>query len=247
MIKKRMVGVITVKDSLAVQSFGYKTYLPLGKPAVLAENLDRWGADEILLNCIDVSSQSKSIDLNLITSVSKAISTPLIYSGGVQSPEDAVSVVKAGADRICLDAIVSKDIHMAVEISKTLGRQAIILTAPFTRSHQDHFWLDHIGCKLNSINDLIKTIEMDIFSELMLVDSDNEGIRNSFDMSIMDKIIPLTPIPLILFGGISSASQIKKIFNIKNVSAVGIGNSLSYKELAIKELKSSLPKEWFRS
>ena len=41
MIRKRLVGVITVKDSLAVQSFGYKNYLPLGNPEILVENLDR--------------------------------------------------------------------------------------------------------------------------------------------------------------------------------------------------------------
>ena len=58
MVKKRLVGVITVKDGWAVQSFGYERYLPLGRPEVIAENLDRWGADEILLQCIDRSTTS---------------------------------------------------------------------------------------------------------------------------------------------------------------------------------------------
>ena len=53
MINKRLAGVITVKDGWAVQSFGFRSYLPLGRPEVLAENLDRWGADEIILQCID--------------------------------------------------------------------------------------------------------------------------------------------------------------------------------------------------
>ena len=33
-----------------MQSFGYRRYLPLGRPEVLVENLDRWGADEIVLD-----------------------------------------------------------------------------------------------------------------------------------------------------------------------------------------------------
>ena len=46
MIPKRLIGVVIVKDGWAVQSFGYRRWLPLGRPEVLVENLDRWGADE---------------------------------------------------------------------------------------------------------------------------------------------------------------------------------------------------------
>ena len=49
MLKKRIIGSITVLNGWAVQSIGYSQYLPLGRPSVIAENLDRWGADEILI------------------------------------------------------------------------------------------------------------------------------------------------------------------------------------------------------
>ena len=52
MLKKRIIGVVTVVDNIAVQSFGYQKYLPLGDPAILIENLDKWGADEIHLQVI---------------------------------------------------------------------------------------------------------------------------------------------------------------------------------------------------
>ena len=54
MLKKRLAGLITVLDGWAVQSIGYKKYLPLGRPEIIAENLERWGVDEILvLSIID--------------------------------------------------------------------------------------------------------------------------------------------------------------------------------------------------
>ena len=66
MLHKRLVGVVTVKGGWAVQSFGYKSYLPLGRPEVLVENLDRWGADEILVHVIDRSVKKLGPDFNLI-------------------------------------------------------------------------------------------------------------------------------------------------------------------------------------
>ena len=37
MNKKRIIGTIIVKSDYAVQSFGFKKYLPLGKPEILAK------------------------------------------------------------------------------------------------------------------------------------------------------------------------------------------------------------------
>jgi cyclase len=39
MLKKRLIGVVTVRDGWAVQSFGYGRYLPLGKPVLMVLKL----------------------------------------------------------------------------------------------------------------------------------------------------------------------------------------------------------------
>ena len=69
MFKKRFVGVITVKDRIAVQSIAFKKYLPIGDPVILAENLDRWGVDEILAS-IDRTLKNLGPDLNLLENLS---------------------------------------------------------------------------------------------------------------------------------------------------------------------------------
>ena len=70
MLKKRIIGVITVLNGLAVQSFGYKSYLPIGNPKYLAENLDHWGVDEILLLDIKRSEKKQGPNLQLLNEVS---------------------------------------------------------------------------------------------------------------------------------------------------------------------------------
>ena len=58
MFKKRLIGAVIVKENLAIQSIGYKKYLPLGKPEIIVKNLDRWKADEILISVIDRSKSN---------------------------------------------------------------------------------------------------------------------------------------------------------------------------------------------
>ena len=88
MIKKRMIGTIVVKNGQAVQSFGYQNYLPIGKPRCLAENLDRWGVDEIIILSIDRSKYNLGPDLNTLKEIAnEGIKTPLIYGGGIFNSE----------------------------------------------------------------------------------------------------------------------------------------------------------------
>ena len=69
MIKKRIIGVVTIKNNLAVQSFSYSKYLPIGKPECIIENLDRWGADEILIQVVDRTINNLGPDYDLLSKI----------------------------------------------------------------------------------------------------------------------------------------------------------------------------------
>jgi len=130
-MKKRLIGVINVKNGLAVQSFGYKKYLPIGNPKILVKNLDRWGADEILINAIDRSLLKLGPDYELIKQInSLKISTPIIYGGGIENLEDAKKVIASGADRILIETLINRNLNEFIKISNIIGSQSIIISLP---------------------------------------------------------------------------------------------------------------------
>jgi len=58
------------------------------------------GAGEILLNSIDADGTRRGFDLDLTSKIRAAVGVPLIASGGLGSPADAVPAVEAGADAV---------------------------------------------------------------------------------------------------------------------------------------------------
>ena len=78
-----------------------------------------------------------------------------------------------------------------------------------------------------------------VVSESLIIDFLNEGCRNSFDSSLIERF-PKNDIPLIVFGGISEPKQIEDLISQRQVSAVCVGNFLNYKEHSIQYLKSHL-------
>ncbi|MEW7009853.1 HisA/HisF-related TIM barrel protein [Lentilitoribacter sp. EG35] len=241
MLKKRILGVVTIKNGWAVQSTGYKQYLPLGRPEFLVENLDRWGADEILIQCIDRSRQKLGPDYGVLALVAeRSISTPLIYAGGIRNLKDAVRVVNMGADRVSIDSMLWHSPQEIESISGSLGVQALIANMPVCCKSKSLYWRNYISNQELKLDEsTLSGLPLNCFSEVMLTDWKNEGQLRSFDSSI-PLLFPMPDKQLVLFGGLSQPAQIQNALLNPNVAAAGIGNFLSYREHAIQAIKKRI-------
>lgn len=241
MLKKRLVGVVTVKNGWAVQSFGYSRYLPLGKPECLVENLDRWGVDEILVQVFDRSKAGSGPDFELLGKLARlGLGTPLIYGGGIRTVEEGVKVIQSGADRITVDAVLHDDLSAVRGLGDRLGSQALIASIPMTMGVHGPEWFDYRSKTAEPIGDvLVEAIEQGVVSEVLLTDWIHEGMPDGFDEALIDSF-PSKNVPLIVFGGISRADQIRGVLARPNVVAASIGNFLSYREHAIQKFKEML-------
>lgn len=241
MLKKRLIGVVTVYQGWAVQSFGYKKYLPLGKAEVIIENLDRWGADEILVHSIDRSVRSLGPDLNLLNKIGQlGLSTPLIYGGGIRDVNDAIEAVNFGADRITIDSLLWDNPSLLESLSRALGTQALIANMPVRVVEDQLIWLNHRSRQEVNIKEVLHLQEIFKWvSEVMLTDYCNEGSPCAFDGRI-PQFSSLENMPLILFGGLSDPKQIQELLSLPSVVGVGVGNFLNYKEHSIQCLKEKI-------
>jgi cyclase len=248
-IKKRIIGVITVRNGIAVQSMGYRTYLPLGKPEILAENLARWGVDEILVLGIDRSKKNIGPDLHLIERIAKnSTGTPLIYGGGIRNSNEGIAVIKAGADRLCLEALNYNAPKEIIKLSNLLGSQALIRSLPLLKNFNNTYVLcgESKPIEANIFFGGKNYLELNFcYSELLLIDSMNDGFTGKFNEDLLT-LVPEDVRPIIAFGGIGGGVKIDRILNLPSISAVAMGNSLNYQEISIKLVRKSLKYPFIR-
>ncbi|MDD2892320.1 MAG: HisA/HisF-related TIM barrel protein [Halothiobacillaceae bacterium] len=241
MLKKRLVGVVTIKGGWAVQSVGYRRYLPLGKPECLVENLDRWGADEILLQVIDRSVSGLNPDFELLGRIARlGLETPLIYGGGIHSVEDGVRAIQGGADRLVLDSMLHDAPTTIRNLSERLGAQALIAALPLSWNDNQIEWMDYRQGTSSAISrEMLSLAGTGAVSEILIIDWKHEGLQGGFEPRLVSEF-PLDEVPLIVFGGISDSSQMAGLLQMKNVSAVAAGNFLNYREHTIQRWKEEL-------
>jgi cyclase len=222
-LKKRLIGVVTVRQGWAVQSFNYSRYLPLGKPEVLVENLDRWGADEILIQCIDRSVKQAGPDFPLLNRLGAlGLSTPLIYAGGIRHTQDAIKAVSLGADRLLVDSLLWDAPHQLEKISRELGIQALITNMPVRVEDGHLLWRNYrSSTEVTLTSDILAQLPLAWTSEVMLTDWSHEGVAGGFDLRIPD-LFTLAEKPLLIFGGVSEAAQYRHLLAKRNVVATGV-------------------------
>lgn len=248
MLHKRLIGVVTVKADWAFQSFGYQSYLPLGRPEVLVANLDRWGADEILVQVIDRSIKKAGPDFSLIEKIGDlGISTPIVYGGGIRDEHDAISSIQKGADRILINNILSERPESVRKIANCLGSQAIIASLPLSRINGVLKHYNYVTRKTGDItNEITRLLDDKLISELMVSDWVNEGSFDGFDIDLL-KAKELLGSKLIAFGGLGDPLVGRNVIALSNVSAVAVGNTFTYKEHAIQSYSKQLNTDCLRS
>lgn len=234
---KRLVGVITVKDGWAVQSMGYQRYLPLGRAEIIAENFDRWFLDEIMVVSIDRTRQGLGPDFDLVTRIAdRNLMTPLTYAGGIRGEEDARHLVKAGADRLCMEHLFDTDPEACRAVRDAVGVQAVIRALPLEQGAQGVMRYDYLNRSTRHLDIAGLGDPTDpLFSEALVVDRVGEGGKASFDTSLLAPFAD-SALQIIAFGGITEKPQVEDLLAREEVSAVAVGNSLGYRELANRDL-----------
>ncbi len=247
MIKKRLVSSIIYKDDNVVQSFNYKNFLPIGSIESSVKNLNRWNADEILILSIDRSKKKVGPDINLLDKIkSLKIETPIIYGGGISNLDEAKKVIALGADRIVVESIIDENYDQFEKISKSIGRQSIILSMPLSLNGNNEIrFFDYKTQKEKKISkNFLKAINDNLISEILISDYKNQGTMQGFDLKIIKKFNFLND--LILSGGIYKKDNFKKIFRDKRVVACAIGNNLNYGEHRVQKFKLDLKSNYLR-
>ena len=245
MLKKRLIANVVVKDDKVIQSIGYKKYLPIGSLESIVANLDRWEADEILITSIDRTVRNLGPNFELLKKLKKInLNTPIIYSGGVNSLDNAKKAIESGADRIVIETLVETNLKEIEKISEIIGSQSLILSIPLVIKKSKNNVLNYYDYKKLIIRQIpinfLDAIRKNFFSEILIIDPIHQGSQNMFDTKIL-KLFK-TNSNLIIYGGISTRNVKKNLIKDNRIKAIAYGNLLNYAEHNIQKIKKDLNK-----
>lgn len=241
MLKKRIIPVLFIKNSIVVQSIFYKIYRPIGCPKIAVDFLIRWGADEIIIIDLDAAYGSNSVNTEVIRNIASMINIPLSYGGGLNNIEDVLSVFKAGVDKVIFNQGLHKNKAMVKEVVHRYGSQAVIASFDIKYDKSEWKLFDYkTRCFLSELN-INRVVEDLGVGEVFVNSVDRDGSLLGYDISLCCSLNEVLKVPLIFCGGCPNAENMTALFSAcPNLSAAAAGNFFHFTELSVHKTKAYL-------
>ena len=125
-----------------------------------------------------------------IKNVAKKIRVPLSVGGGIRSIKDIENVLLSGADKVCINSAVIKDIKFLKKAIKEFGSANISVLIESIKIKNKYYISYLNGRELVNIDPISwsKKIEAAGAGEIVLTSVNKEGLMNGFDNYLANKI-----------------------------------------------------------
>ncbi len=242
MITKRIIPCLDVRNGRVVKGVNFEGIQDVASPVELAHFYNDSGADELVFYDITASYENRGLFTDALTQVAKEIFIPLTVGGGINTLDDFDRVLKCGADKVSVNSGAIKDPSLIEKAAKKYGDQCVVLSMDIKRV-DGKFRIFSKGGRVDTGIDALewaKNGENSGAGELVVNSIDTDGVKQGFDLEMLQAISELVSIPVIASGGAGKKEDFLELFKA-GVADAGLAASIfHFKELSNRDLKNYL-------
>jgi len=238
----RIIPRLDIKAPNLVKGIRLEGLRKLGSPAQFAERYYEEGADELMYQDIVASLYERNGIEALIRETAERIFIPLTVGGGIRTLDDIQSILRAGADKICINTGALKTPDFITQAAGRFGRQCIVVAIEAIRQ-SDGSWKafsdngrEHSG--RDAVEWAMQAVELGA-GELLVTAVDRDGTGTGFELDLLHRLAREVPVPVVAHGGAGCVEDIVKVAQL-GVDGVAIASLLHYARASIDEIKCGL-------
>lgn len=244
MLTKKIIPCLDVKDGRVVKGISFVHMQDTGDPVEFATLYEREGADELVFLDISATLEGRKTMIQIVQSITEAISIPLTVGGGIACIEDMEKILKAGADKVSLNTAAVLNPVLIEKGAKEFGSKSLVVAIDAKYNPQLDLWevYTHGGTKNTGLNVLVWAQEVANLGagEILLTSIDYDGQKQGYDIDLTKAVCDLVSIPVIASGGAGSKEDILEVFEKANAAAALAASIFHFKETSVREIKGYL-------
>nr|WP_325257646.1 imidazole glycerol phosphate synthase subunit HisF [uncultured Oscillibacter sp.] len=242
MLAKRIIPCLDVRNGRVVKGTNFEGLRDMADPVELARFYNASGADELVFYDITASAEGRGLFTDILRQVASEIFIPLTVGGGIRTLEDFDRVLKCGADKVSVNSGAIADPSIIAAAAKRYGDQCVVLSMDVKRV-EGRFRLFAKGGRedtgIDAMDWAVRGVR-DGAGEIVLNSIDTDGVKNGFDLEMLDELAARVSVPIVASGGAGNLEHFAELFTHPGIDA-GLAASIFHSKLVdIKELKRFL-------
>lgn len=246
MITKRIIPCLDVKNGRVVKGVNFEGLQDVSSPVKLAEYYSQNGADELVFYDITASSDGRKIFTDILCETARKVFIPLTVGGGINTVEDFDRVLKCGADKVSVNSGAIRNPDLVYQAAKLYGDQCVVLSVDVKRV-DGVFRVFSKGGRENTGMEAIEWIKRctdNGAGEIVVNSIDTDGVKNGFDLEMLEKVCDAVSVPVIASGGAGKIDDFITLFNTLPKVDAGLAASIfHFGEVKISDLKNKMALE----
>ena len=211
-------------------------------PVEMARFYNESGADELVFYDITASAEGRNLFTDILRQVASEIFIPLTVGGGIRTLEDFDRVLKCGADKVSVNSGAIADPAIIGAAAKKYGDQCVVLSMDVKRVDGQFRLFAKGGREDTGIDAMEWAVRgvADGAGEIVLNSIDTDGVKQGFDLEMLDALAARVSVPIIASGGAGKMEDFAQLFTQPGIDA-GLAASIFHtRQVEIRELKRYL-------
>lgn len=243
MITKRIIPCLDVRNGRVVKGVNFDGLSDVSSPVSLAKYYSDNGADELVFYDITASAEGRALFTDILCEVASTIFIPLTVGGGINTVDDFDRVLKCGADKVSVNSGAIKNPDLIYEAAKLYGDQCVVISADVKRV-DGVYRVFAKGGRENTGMEAVEWIKRCVGNgagEVVLNSIDTDGVKQGFDLEMLDAVCNAVNVPVIASGGAGCIDDFVKLFKTLDKVDAGLAASIfHFGEVSISDLKNTL-------
>lgn len=242
MIAKRIVPCLDVRDGRVVKGVNFAGLQDVNDPVTLARFYNEQGADELVFYDITASAEERGLFTDILKGVASEVFIPLTVGGGINEVSDFERVLNCGADKVSVNSGAIRRPQLIEEGAKRYGSQCVVLSVDIRRVGDQWHVFAKGGREDTGLEalDWIRQGEQLGAGELVINSMDTDGVKQGFDLELLQAVSEITVLPIVASGGAGKSEDFIELFQLPKIEAGLAASIFHYGEVKIPDLKKQL-------
>ena len=242
----RIIPKLDIKGPNLVKGMHLEGLRVLGKPEFFANFYYSEGADELIYQDVVASLYGRNSLHDIISRTAKEIFIPLTVGGGIRNLKDISDVLRAGADKVCLNTSAHENPKIISDSSRMYGKSTIVISIEAIKQSDGSYMAFTDNGRNQTGSEVIawaKKVEDLGAGEILLTSVDKEGTGEGIDYNLISQVCKSVNILVIAHGGIGKPEDVEKVATDLPVSGVAISSILHYQAIKFSDKNANFDDE----
>lgn len=227
----RIIARLDIKGPNVVKGVHLEGLRVLGRPEDFADFYYREGADELFYMDVVASLYGRNSLLELVSKTAEQVFIPLTVGGGLRTIADIRRVLRAGADKVCLNTAAVENPQLVADAASAFGSSTVVVAIEAIRQPGGEYFAfinngrEHTGLEIFEWAHRVAAMGA---GEIVITSVDKEGTGKGFDCQLVRELATSVGIPVIAHGGAGKASDVADVIVKGRADAVAIAAMFHY-------------------